>query len=317
MKIAVLNLNPGVDRVIYLGAPMQVGGMNRAEKTVFAQGSKAANQLILLSTLGGCEIDYISFTGGALGAVYEKYMDLPGVMRHFVPTRAGVRVNTKVIDHDGVYTELNERGGPVREDELERLITAMRKACGKADILTIAGSIPQGVEKSVYNSLIRENIAERVILDCDGEPLLHAISAAPYLIKPNRRELAELMQALDINRFSTDLSDFDELCRACGYLREKGVEILCTMDADGSLYVGKEGKYRVSAPPVEGSGFSGAGDTYLAAFTWARFVDCRPLPEALRFGAAAAAAKVSLEGTIMPDRDEIEAILPRVKTEKI
>lgn len=320
MKIAILNLNPGVDRVIYLPAPMQVGTMNRAARTVFCQGAKAANQAILLSTLGEAELHLYTFTGGPLGAVCDAFTALPGITAHAVETAAGVRVNTKVIDSAGNATELNERGGPVTPAELAQLISALRADCGNVDILSIAGSIPQGVDKSVYKSILAEQLAPRVLLDCDGEPLRLAMEAGPQLIKPNRRELAGLCAALDIPTFSTDLSNLDAVVAACGHVRAKTgqkTDILCTLDADGSVYVGKEGCWQVSAPEVPFRGFSGAGDTYLAAFTWARFVRGRTLPDALRFGAAAASAKVALEGTTLPTRAAIDALLPRVMITEI
>ncbi|MBQ8398133.1 MAG: hypothetical protein IJX53_08075 [Clostridia bacterium] len=320
MKIAILNLNPGVDRVIYLPAPLAPGTMNRASRTVFCQGSKAANQAILLSTLGGADVHFYTFTGGPLGAACDAFTALPGITTHAIPTAAGVRVNTKVIDSDGTATELNERGGPVTPEELEQLISALRAGCGDVDILSIAGSIPQGVEKSVYKSILEANIAPRVILDCDGEQLTQAISACPYLIKPNRRELGGLCASLGLSGFSTDLTEFGDVVATCGLVRAKTGEktnIICTLDAAGSVYVGEEGVWRVNAPTVPFRGFSGAGDTYLAAFTHARFAVGQDVPDALRFAAAAASAKVAIEGTNLPSRGEIEYLLDRVTIEKL
>ena len=315
-KIAILNLNPGVDRVIYLGSALSPGTMNRAERTVFSQGSKAANQAILLSTLGGVEVHFFTFTGGPLGAACDAFTALPGIVTHAIPTAAGVRVNTKVIDAAGCATELNERGGPVTAAELGLLTGELMACCGEVDILSIAGSLPQGVEKDVYKSIIEANIAPRVILDCDGEQLLRAVSAKPALIKPNRRELAGLCAGLGLTEFSTELLSLDKVIAACGAIRAtvgEKVHIICTLDADGSVYVGEEGIWAVSAPSVPFRGFSGAGDTYLAAFTHARFVEGREVPDALRFAAAAASAKVTIEGTNLPGRDEIEELVERVE----
>lgn len=69
--------------------------------------------------------------------------------------------------------------------------------------------------------------------------------------------------------------------------------------------------------PFPSAGFSGAGDTYLAAFTWGRFAQGKDLPDALRYGAAAASAKVAKAGTNLPARDEIEALTEAVVIEKL
>ena len=58
MRIAVVTLNPGVDRVVYLGKTLDVGGHNRSTHAVVSQGSKGANQAILLKNLGN-EPDYL------------------------------------------------------------------------------------------------------------------------------------------------------------------------------------------------------------------------------------------------------------------
>ncbi len=322
--IAILDLNPGVDRVIYLDGAMQPGTMNRAAYTRFSQGSKAINQAILLARLGGCAVDYYTFTGGVMGRAYLDYLDHPAITVHAVETAAGVRVNTKVIDGDGISTELNERGGPVSANELAKLKTALADGCGDVDILSLAGSIPQGVEKDVYKCIIEAGTAPKVILDCDGEQLKLAVSGEnrvrfPALIKPNRRELAGLCDALGIavsHEFSTGGAGLDAVVAACGEVCRKTrgeTDVICTLDAEGSVYVGRDGRYLVSAPTVPFRGFSGAGDSYLAAYMYAREVVGCGVVDALRFASAAASAKVALEGTALPERGEIDALVEKVE----
>ena len=46
-KFAVLSLNPGIDRALYLPAPLSEGSLNRAARSVTTQGSKGANVAII------------------------------------------------------------------------------------------------------------------------------------------------------------------------------------------------------------------------------------------------------------------------------
>ena len=55
-KFAVLSLNPGIDRALYLPSPMEAGSLNRAARSVTTQGSKGANVAIMLHRLGNTAI---------------------------------------------------------------------------------------------------------------------------------------------------------------------------------------------------------------------------------------------------------------------
>ena len=74
--------------------------------------------------------------------------------------------------------------------------------------------------------------------------------------------------------------------------------------------------WRVSAAPVRLRGFSGAGDTFLAAYLHRRLLG-DTAPQSLAYAAAAAGAKVELEGTRLPDPARTEQLLPYIKTEKL
>lgn len=308
-KIAVLTLNPGIDRIVYLDAPMIPGGHNRSARAVVNQGSKGANQSILLKNLGA-EPEYFAFTGGTYGALAESFTENAGVNGHFTETACGVRLNIKVIEPDGRGTEFNERGGPVSTDELSALTERLLNC--DCDIVSLCGSFPQGVEKTVYNSLITEvkRRGKTVLLDTSGEALLLGAAAKPYLIKPNRAELAAFGYGVP--------ETWKTASEICGKIYESyGCRVLCTLDADGSVYVGDEGRFRITAPPQKQMGFSGAGDAYLAAFMYAYLAGNAGIAEALRFGAAASVAKIRLEGTVMPDAGQINAVLTEIKVEKI
>ncbi len=302
-SIAVLTLNPGVDRVIYLGSPLDVGGHNRSARAVVSQGSKGANQAILLSNLGRT-VDYFSFGDG------DPFLSRDGIAGHYVPTACGTRLNIKVVEPDGRGTELNEPGGPVTESELEGLISELMSR--RFDVVSLCGSFPQGVENNVYNLLIKM-LKERgtvPVLDASGEALRLGTTARPELIKPNRVELGAFGFGVpDTWKSAVDI---------CGKVHGKfGCEVICTLDGDGSVYVGRDGCYRVTVLPTELRGFSGAGDSYLAAYIDARYLDGSDVPTALHRAAAAATAKIALDGTQIPTREQIDRAMSAVKVEKV
>ena len=95
-----------------------------------------------------------------------------------------------------------------------------------------------------------------------------------------------------------------------------GTRVLCTLGEKGSLYVSDEGVWECSAPKVPMRGFSGAGDTYLAGFI-SLLTQGGSVPESLRFGAAMAAAKVSLPGNTVPSVEEAETHYSNVSVRKL
>lgn len=314
MKIAIITLNPGVDRIVYLPTPLAVGTMNRSTHTVMNQGSKGANQAIMLHTLGESPT-YYAFTGGELGDFCESFTREHGIASHFIKAACGVRLNIKVIDGAGGCTELNESGGPVTASELTALLDALQRDMMSYDMISLCGSIPQGVEKHVYNSIITMAHAagKPTVLDCDGAALSLGIQAKPTLIKPNRRELAGL-----VGMSEDDLRDESRLLEVCGKVHEQyDADIICTLDSDGSLYVGRDGAYRVGVARVPLRGFSGAGDTYLSAYLHGRYGQHQSTPDALRYAAAASCAKIALEGTTLPAVADIAALVGEIKVERL
>ncbi len=298
-SIAVLTLNPGIDRVIYLGEGLCVGGHNRSTRAVVSQGSKGANQAIMLSNLGHT-VDYFSFGDP------DPFLKRDGIVGHYTPTECGARLNIKVVEPNGRGTELNEPGGPIKMSELDALLSSLTSQ--KYDVVSLCGSFPHGVENNVYKLLIkmlkdRESVT---VLDASGEALSLGASACPTLIKPNRAELGA---------FGYGVPDtWKTAVEICGKVHGKfGCEVICTLDEDGSVYVGREGKYRVTTAPTVLCGFSGAGDSYLASYISARYLDGADVPTALHRAAAAATAKIALEGTTIPTREQVDSAMSAVE----
>jgi ribokinase len=85
--------------------------------------------------------------------------------------------------------------------------------------------------------------------------------------------------------------------------------LIVTHGAKGATWRGAE-TFEQPAFPVDPVDTTGAGDCFIGAVV-AALDQGRPVPEALRFGVAAAALQVTRPGTAqaMPDRAEVEALL--------
>ena len=305
---ATLTLNPAIDRVMRFDS-FTLGETNKAREVTVSYGGKGINVSRAFARLGISAPAY-GFMGEGDSAFIENLRS-QGVECRFTGTKAGARVNVKIISSGtsamgapgSVNTEANEAGGPVSEEELSRLLRALEKVSttfpqDSKSFMIIGGSVPQGVDSDVYKTLIpmlkKQNI--HTVCDASGKALAGAVENRPFMIKPNLDELSELCGA----KISTIEQAVDEVFRI--YV-EYGVRVLCTASENGSIYAGPEGIYTAGCPQVETRGFAGAGDTFLAAFLY-EYAFGGELSRAMAFAASAGAAKVEIAGTELPENYE-------------
>lgn len=291
MKIATITLNPAIDRNIIYEASLSVGELNRVNSAVVNGGGKGINVSRMLKKLGTDSLIY-GFNGGRSGKMLTDILSEEGLECGFTPTKAETRMNIKITDADGRETEINEKGGPVTDEELSSLFEALKKS--NADIFIIGGSTPSGAGNDTVFKIVSMLKArgKTVITDVSGEPLKKAIEARPYLIKPNRDEFCQLLG------YTPDEEKYVD--EAVSFYNRTGIEIILTMGKKGACYSGRGGNYRIINPEVKAKGFSGAGDTFLASYVYAVCNDME-IREALRFASAASLSKVEMEGTNLPD----------------
>lgn len=286
MNIVTLTMNPARDRTVLIDGEFKPGGLYRIGRAHENFSGKGINVSKALENLGA------------------------NVTTITPLTAAPVRTNIKIIDSAGVCTEINENGGPITAAEMDELLIILKKSTENTQYIVISGSIPQGVDKSVYNYLIKifKSRGITTVLDCDGEALHRGVEAKPYLIKPNLTELSGLI--------GTEISTIDRAVETSSELHVKtGVNILCTMGADGALYAGDEGLYTVTSPQVRVRGFSGAGDTFLAAFLYEKHLTGN-IESALKFASSAAAVKVEMIGTDIPDGGSMSKYIDSVEVRR-
>lgn len=266
-------------------------------------GGKAINLARMLHALGAEVIliapnDCEGHTSSLLGDC--------GFDCELVDTDLSLRQNFKYVDENGSTREQNGSAGTLSPQQYQQLLDRVMHICRTRQIshLALCGSFPQGVEKTVYKSLIKaaKSLNISCVTDASGESLSLAIQAKPTLIKPNLEEFCTLASQ-DISMLKTpdrvEKAIFEAYC-------DTGVQILCSMDKNGSVFAGQEGIYTVKSPVVDHvCSFAGAGDTMLASFVYTRLLCNVNLEDSLRFASAAATAKVRLPADQLPNKEQI------------
>jgi 1-phosphofructokinase family hexose kinase len=238
-----------------------------------------------------------------------------GILNDFVRIREESRTSTAVLDPtSNAYTEINEWGPDVQEDELEILRDKLAYLCQGAEFLVLAGSLPRGVEPGIYGELIREANRHGVatILDAEGEALRLGVEAEPHLVSPNMREAEGLV--------GHEFSDSDDLTGGLDEIAELGARnVLITLETGcyALLREDRDGvRLRADAPVVEPVSRVGAGDTLLAGYVAARLAG-RTFEEAVRAGVGAGAASVLEAGPGRFDPREAGRLASLVTLERL
>ena len=313
MKIATLTLNPALDRSM-LFDPFTQGALNRAVSAVTTLGGKGRNVSRVLK-IHGIEAAAYGFCGGDNGEVMKRMLEKEGVSYCFTDSAAPTRMNIKITDKSGEATEASESGGPITDAETKKILDSLDELfCGKngdvPEYFVISGSIPRGMPSDIYKT-IAEKAKEKgikIILDCDRDALKNGVEARPYLIKPNKFELEQYAG----HHFA---NDNEMINYACNLSEKYGIKIIITLGGDGAMYVGSDGVIKVGAPKVEMKGFTGAGDSFLATFI-AKYNGENPA-DSLRAAASFSAAKVELEGTLLPDAETAKKYIDVIKAERV
>ena len=286
--IVTITLNAAIDRTL-LVPNFQIGQRHRASVGFASAGGKGINVARALKRLG-TPVVCTGLAGGRTGTLLVEDLTGEGILNDFVRIRGESRTSTAVLDPtSNAYTEINEWGPEVGDDELDMLRDKLTYLTQSAEFVVFAGSLPRDVQPDVYAELIRETNRRHLlsVLDAEGEALRLGIKAEPYLVTPNMREAEAL-----VGREFTDDADLAAGLDEIAALGARNVIITLETGCYALLREDRnEIRLRATAPPVEAISAVGAGDTLLAGFIAAR-VAGKPFEDAVRTAVGAGAASV-------------------------
>ncbi len=304
--IITVTMNPAIDKTVEL-EQLERGSLNRLKNVITDVGGKGINVSKTIRELGG-ETIAAGFIGGGGGSLIKRVLQEQGIKSDFVEIKNEIRTNMKVVEANGFVTELNEPGPVVSLEELERLTQKLTGYAGEDVLFILAGSIPNGIGKTVYQNLIKKvkEKGAKVFLDADGELFVHSLKAGPDYIKPNRAELEEY--------YHMDYRGSEkELVKMGGKLLEKGIRIAAiSMGQMGALFLTKDRAIKCPGLKVEAYSTVGAGDAMVGALAFGidRGLD---LEDCAKISMAASAGAVTTRGTKPPAKELVEELMKKVE----
>jgi len=310
--IYTLTLSPALDYIITI-ENFSKDSVNRNEKEEVFAGGKGINVSQVLKNLD-IENVALGFVAGFTGEKIERDLAEYGCFVDFVHLRQGMsRINIKIKGGSGVLnekreTEINGMGPIVPQDKLVQLFDKLDQI-NTNDILVLGGSAMASLPTDIYVQIIEhlkdKNI--RVVVDAEKKLLLQVLPYHPFLIKPNRKELADAC-GVAVDSVVTE----EDVVRCAKQLQEEGARnVLVSLGADGAVLVLEDGTTISKASPkgelVDGVG---AGNSMVAGFL-AGFMEHEDYQKAFDLALAAGTACAFREG--LPTSKDIYDMYDRIK----
>lgn len=305
--ILTVTLNPAVDKT-YRTDQLISGHVNRMQSMMSIPGGKGINVSRILRQFGE-DVTATGFLGGYTGKWMQEQIEAMGIACSFVETKQETRCSMNVVADNGYVTEILEPGPQILPQERDRFLECYDKLAQSCQLIVISGSLAPGLENGIYAELIRTAAFynKKTILDTSGEGLRAGITAAPYLVKPNRRELEYVV--------GHSCRGEAEILEAAEKLLERGI-------CYAAVSVGEKGMYLISAkrrlfaraPRIRAVNTVGCGDTATASFA-ASILRQENMETMLRRAVAHSAAQATtLENGNIP-KPLVEELFCRIQPE--
>lgn len=295
--IVTLTPNPSLDRTIAVDQ-LLVGEVHRAHGLHIDAGGKGVNVSRALAANGLSTMAVLP-ANGAPALEFSARLDGDGVPRDYIALDGAVRTNITIVDAAGVTTKINEQGRASTAADAKAMLDAVDRHIAGATWVVGCGSLPPGIDGSLYVELIERARAQgvRVAIDTSGTALQKAVAASPDLIKPNHEELEELV--------GKPLPTLRDVLEAARRLVADGIgAVVVSLGEHGALAVDATTAVHAAAVVSQPQSTVGAGDCLLAGLL-AGIDAGASLADALASGVRWGAAAVALPGSTVPSPGDL------------
>ena len=260
-RVATITLNPAYDLVGFC-PEIERGEVNLVKTTGLHAAGKGINVAKVLKDLG-IDVTVGGFLGKDNQDGFQQLFSELGIANRFQVVQGRTRINVKLTEKDGEVTDFNFSGFEVTPADWERFVTDSLSWLGQFDMVCVSGSLPSGVSPEAFTDWMTRLRSQCpcIIFDSSREALVAGLKAAPWLVKPNRRELE-----IWAGRKLPEMKDVIEAAHA---LREQGIaHVVISLGAEGALWVNASGEWIAKPPSVDVVSTVGAGDSMVGGLIY-------------------------------------------------
>ncbi|MCI5602510.1 MAG: 1-phosphofructokinase [Clostridiales bacterium] len=300
--IYTVTFNPSLDYIVSV-RNFEEGNVNRASDEMILPGGKGINVSIVLNNLG-MESHLLGFIAGFTGKEIERMVSDDGCISEFIKVDNGLsRINVKMRSEK--ESEINGIGPEISNSEMTQLLDKLDKL-KEGDVLVLAGSIPASIPDTIYYDIMKM-LSDRkimIVVDATKDLLLNVLPLRPFLIKPNKQELAEMMNLENLSKEDIVKNAFE--LQKCG-----ARNVLVSMAGEGAILVTEDGKvYSSEAHKGKVVNSVGAGDSMVAGFIYG-YLKNKDYKEAFETGLCAGSASAFSEN--LATKEQVEELLIKQK----
>jgi 1-phosphofructokinase len=303
-RVVTVTLNPAIDLTVMI-PNFTAGAVNRVESSQMDPGGKGINVASFLA-----DYSHTATVTGFLGAdnddIFRRLFERKGIedrcIRIAGQTRIGVKVSDEVLHQT---TDINFPGETPGPADIAHLFEILDELAATREWFVLSGSIPRGVSTGIYRKMVRALAGKKVVLDTSGEGLRQAVSASPWLIKPNVDELSE---------YAGKLLDSPDaiLEQARGVMGRYNIHsVVISMGKEGAIFVEGDEVVWAAPPEVKVKSTVGAGDAMVAGIVAGK-IRGLPLADGARLATAFSMTAISHIGSGLPSVEAVQSAIERV-----
>jgi 6-phosphofructokinase 2 len=310
-KVITLTANPAIDIATTVDRVVPLHKL-RCTSARRDPGGGGINVARVVRRLGG-ETTAIYPAGGSTGQLLRRLVDREDVSSIVVAIADETREDFTITEEkSGQQYRFVLPGASLTETEWSNCLNALTDIAECPSFVVGSGSLPPSVPDDFYARAARiaKSRASKMVLDTTGRPLAAALEEGVYLVKPNLRELQELVHV--------PLSNVEGWLGAAHTLVASGqVEVIAlTLGHQGALLVTAESAFRARALDVRAVSAVGAGDSFLGGMVWS-LASGGSVIEAFRYGVAAGSAAVMNTGTELCHTADVTRLYNDVQLERL
>jgi tagatose 6-phosphate kinase len=305
-----VTLHPSFDRVLS-GDCLRPNDSIRTRLVMEYCGGKGNNAARALARLG-VDVTATGFQGGLHGQIATNQLAAEGVTTRFVICDQPTRISTMLHEEDTGFTyAIYEPGQRVSNQELKELMDLFEQLVSSHECVLLCGSAQTATLQAAFSEMISMAQAHGIpsLLDSSGEALKLGVSAKPYLVKVNQRELEAVLEKPLANQ-RDQIDALSDLCRT-------GIHI-------SAMSIGEQGLIATDGREVWHGALEmqdvintvGCGDSTLAGMAYA-LTQKAELPDIVRWGTACGAANTRYAGAGFITTELVNTLFPLVQLEKL
>jgi len=305
-KIITLTFSPAIDKSASVAALIPEKKLS-CSTPVYEPGGGGINVARAIKRLGG-NATAIYFAGGYPGRFFTKLLSKENITTIPIQTISPTRENL-VIKEEASQKQyrFGMPGTKVSATECSRFLKAVEQSAD-FQYLVVSGSLPPGVPATIFLKLaeISSTKKARLIVDTSGEALRYALEAGVFLIKPNLKELASL-----VNEETLSITQVEHASKTL-ISKYKCEVIITSLGADGAMMVTSDTMVRIFPPQVNVQSTVGAGDSMLAGVILGLYKQ-KNMVESAQYGVACGTAATLNPGTELCHLTDVERLYRMIR----